>query len=179
MDEKNGMYGDHRFRVEKHPMYGTHPIPSNKGLRGVFKHSEESKKKSSETQKGKHNSPKTEFKTGHIFHEESRKKISQAHKDKHYSPKTEFKKGQIPVEQRKALHSKKRSPDWQIPSSCHTFFQYATKKIREKMQIYDELEDLQERSGAVNAVILIALGTLVWLISQFVLLLLLLLLCIP
>jgi len=150
VDEKNGMYGDHRFRVEKHPMYGTHPIPSNKGLRGVFKHSEESKKKSSETQKGKH-----------------------------YSPKTEFKKGQIPVEQRKALHSKKRSPDWQIPSSCHTFFQYATKKIREKMQIYDELEDLQERSGAVNAVILIALGTLVWLISQFVLLLLLLLLCIP
>ena len=37
--------------------------------------------------------------------------------------------------------------------------------MREKMQIYDELEDLQERSGGVNAVILIALGTLVWLIS--------------
>ena len=92
--EKNGMYGDHRFRGEKHPMYGTHPIPWNKALRGVFKHSEESKKKSSETQKGKHYSPKTEFKTGHIFHEESRKKISQAHKGKHYSPKTEFKKGQ-------------------------------------------------------------------------------------
>jgi hypothetical protein len=50
-------------------------------------------------------------------------------------------------------------------SSCHAFFQYATKKIREKLQIYDELEDLQERSGGVNAVILIALGTLVWLIS--------------
>ena len=50
-------------------------------------------------------------------------------------------------------------------SSCHAFFQYATKKIREKLEIYDELEDLQERSGGVNAVILIALGTLVWLIS--------------
>jgi hypothetical protein len=50
-------------------------------------------------------------------------------------------------------------------SSCHAFFQYATKKIREKLQIYDELEDLQERSGGVNAVILIALGTLIWLIS--------------
>jgi hypothetical protein len=37
--------------------------------------------------------------------------------------------------------------------------------MREKMQIYDELEDLQERSGGVNAVILIALGTLVWLVS--------------
>jgi hypothetical protein len=50
-------------------------------------------------------------------------------------------------------------------SSCHAFFQYATKKIREKLEIYDDLEDLQERSGGVNAVILIALGTLVWLIS--------------
>jgi hypothetical protein len=50
-------------------------------------------------------------------------------------------------------------------SSCHAFFQHTTKKMREKMQIYDELEDLQERSGGVNAVILIALGTLVWLVS--------------
>ena len=50
-------------------------------------------------------------------------------------------------------------------SSCLAFFQYATKQMREKLQIYDELEDLQERSGGVNAVILIALGTLVWLIS--------------
>src|SRR5215831_5898108 len=40
-------------------------------------------------------------------------------------------------------------------SSCHAFFQYAIKKIREKLEIYDELEDLQERSGGVNAVILI------------------------
>jgi len=50
-------------------------------------------------------------------------------------------------------------------SCCHAFYQYATEKIREKLEIYDELEDLQERSGGVNAVILIALGTLVWLIS--------------
>jgi hypothetical protein len=50
-------------------------------------------------------------------------------------------------------------------SSYHAFFQYATKKMREKLQLYDELEDLQERSGGVNAVILIALGTLIWLIS--------------
>jgi len=50
-------------------------------------------------------------------------------------------------------------------SSCHAFFQYAIKKLREKLEIYDELEDLQERSGGVNAVILIALGTLIWLIS--------------
>jgi hypothetical protein len=31
--------------------------------------------------------------------------------------------------------------------------------VKEKLQIYDELEDLQERSGGVGAVVLIALGT--------------------
>ena len=50
-------------------------------------------------------------------------------------------------------------------SSCHAFYQHTAKKMREKLQIYDELEDLQERSGGVNAAILIALGTLIWLIS--------------
>jgi hypothetical protein len=50
-------------------------------------------------------------------------------------------------------------------SSCLAFVQYATKQMREKLQIYDELDDLQERSGGVNAVILIAVGTLIWLIS--------------
>ena len=50
-------------------------------------------------------------------------------------------------------------------SSCLAFFQYATKQMREKLQIYDELEELQERSGGVNAVILMALGVLIWLIS--------------
>ena len=50
-------------------------------------------------------------------------------------------------------------------SSCLAFFHYATKQMREKLQIYDELEELEERSGGVSAVILIALGTLIWLIS--------------
>jgi hypothetical protein len=50
-------------------------------------------------------------------------------------------------------------------SSCLAFFHYATKQLTEKMQIYDELEELQERSGGVNAVILTALGVLIWLIS--------------
>jgi len=50
-------------------------------------------------------------------------------------------------------------------TSCLAFVQYAAKQMREKLQIYDELEELQERSGGVNAVILIALGTLIWLIS--------------
>ena len=42
-------------------------------------------------------------------------------------------------------------------SSCLAFVQYATKQMREKLQIYDELAGLQERSGGVNAVILINL----------------------
>ena len=50
-------------------------------------------------------------------------------------------------------------------SSCLTFAQHATKQVIEKLLIYNELEELQERSGGVNAVILIALGTLIWLIS--------------
>lgn len=50
-------------------------------------------------------------------------------------------------------------------SSCLAFAQYATKQMIEKLQIYYELEELQERSGGANAVILIALGTLIWLIS--------------
>ena len=50
------------------------------------------------------------------------------------------------------------------PSSL-AFAQYAIKQITRKLLIYYELEDLQERSGGVNAVILIALGTLIWLIS--------------
>jgi hypothetical protein len=37
--------------------------------------------------------------------------------------------------------------------------------VKEKLQINDELEELQERSGGVNAVILMALGVLIWLIS--------------
>lgn len=50
-------------------------------------------------------------------------------------------------------------------SSCLAFAHYATRQMKEKLQIYDELEELQERSGGVNAVILVALGTLIWLIS--------------
>ena len=50
-------------------------------------------------------------------------------------------------------------------SSCLAFFHYATKQLREKMQIYDELEERQERSGGVNAVILMAIGVLIWLVS--------------
>ena len=50
-------------------------------------------------------------------------------------------------------------------ATCLAFTQYAIKQMREKLLLYNELQELQERSGGVNAVILIALGTLIWLIS--------------
>jgi hypothetical protein len=50
-------------------------------------------------------------------------------------------------------------------SSFLAFAQHAIKQLTEKLLLYNELQDLQERSGGVNAVILIALGTLIWLIS--------------
>jgi hypothetical protein len=49
--------------------------------------------------------------------------------------------------------------------SCLAFAQYAMKRIVQNLLIYHELEELQEKNGGVNAVILIALGTLIWLIS--------------
>jgi len=50
-------------------------------------------------------------------------------------------------------------------SSCLAFAQHATHQMKDKLLIYNDLNELQERSGGINAVILIALGTLIWLIS--------------
>ena len=50
-------------------------------------------------------------------------------------------------------------------SSCLEFVQYATKQMITKLQIYYELEELQERSGGINSVILMTLGVLIWLNS--------------
>ena len=50
-------------------------------------------------------------------------------------------------------------------SSCLAFTQHATHQMKDKLLIYNDLNELQERSGGINAVILIALGTLIWLIS--------------
>jgi hypothetical protein len=45
------------------------------------------------------------------------------------------------------------------------FAQHATKQMRHKLQIYDELLGVQQRGGGANTVILIAIGTLIWLLS--------------
>lgn len=50
-------------------------------------------------------------------------------------------------------------------SSCLAFARHTTHQMKEKLLIYNDLKELQERSGGINAVILIALGTLIWLIS--------------
>jgi len=50
-------------------------------------------------------------------------------------------------------------------SSCLAFAQYATKQLIAKLLIYNQLEELQESSGGVGAIVFIALGTLIWLIS--------------
>ena len=67
--------------------------------------SEITRKRISEANKGKHNSPKTEFKKGHItiITEEIKQKISEKNKGKHASVRTEFKKGHKPLNVRKVL----------------------------------------------------------------------------
>ena len=69
------------------------------------KTSEITRKRISEANKGKHNSPKTEFKKGHItiITEEIKQKISEKNKGKHASVRTEFKKGHKPLNIRKVL----------------------------------------------------------------------------
>jgi hypothetical protein len=49
--------------------------------------------------------------------------------------------------------------------SCLAFAQHATKHMRDKLQLYEQLLEVQERSGGVNTVVLIAIGTLIWLLS--------------
>lgn len=63
------------------------------------KTSEETKRKISKANKGKHNSPSTEFRKGHItiITEDIKEKISKANKGKHMSKRTEFKKGHKPL----------------------------------------------------------------------------------
>lgn len=69
------------------------------------KTSERTRKKISIANKGKHNSPQTEFKKGHItiISEEAKRRLSKERKGKHISIKTEFKKGHKPLNARKVI----------------------------------------------------------------------------
>ena len=50
-------------------------------------------------------------------------------------------------------------------ASCIAFAQHASKQMGDKLRIYDQLLEVQQRSGGANTVILIAIGTLIWLLS--------------
>jgi hypothetical protein len=50
-------------------------------------------------------------------------------------------------------------------ASCIAFAQHASKQIGDKLRIYDQLLEVQQRSGGANTVVLIAIGTLIWLLS--------------
>ena len=49
--------------------------------------------------------------------------------------------------------------------SLLAFAEYASKQMRHKVRIYNELLEVQQRTGGANTVVLIAIGTLVWLLS--------------
>ena len=69
------------------------------------KTSEQTKRKISMANKGKRNSPQTEFKKGHktIFTKDMREKISRKNKGRHASIRTEFKKGHKSFSAKKVL----------------------------------------------------------------------------
>jgi hypothetical protein len=45
------------------------------------------------------------------------------------------------------------------------FAQHAIKQMRNKLRKYDELLEVQQKTGGANTVVLIAIGTLIWLLS--------------
>lgn len=49
--------------------------------------------------------------------------------------------------------------------SLLAFAEYASKQMRHKVRLYNELLEVQQRTGGANTVVLIAVGTLVWLLS--------------
>ena len=49
--------------------------------------------------------------------------------------------------------------------SCLEFAQHAVNQIKDKLQLYDELLGVQQRSGGASTIVLIAIGTLIWLLT--------------
>lgn len=70
----------------------------------------------------------------------------------------------------KYLNERKWELEYQhdITSEDHSFLafaQHALKQMRDIIKVYDQLAEVEERTEAVNNVILIAIGTLIWLLS--------------
>ena len=49
--------------------------------------------------------------------------------------------------------------------SLLAFAQHSIKQMNEKLRIYDQLLEIQQKTGGANTVVLIAIGTLIWLLS--------------
>lgn len=49
--------------------------------------------------------------------------------------------------------------------SRFTFAQYTIRQMMDKLGIYNQLLDVQQKSGGANTVVLIAIGTVIWLLS--------------
>lgn len=103
--------------------------------KGTYKHSPEKLKKMSLAQKG------------HLVSEETKKLVSEMHKGKHFSPKTEFKKGITYPERRnrveieckickKIFEVKKSSADRRINCSKECFVKWQSLKIRHKSPVW-------------------------------------------
>jgi hypothetical protein len=46
-----------------------------------------------------------------------------------------------------------------------SFTEYAITFLREKLDVYDRLQTMQQRTGTINPIVFISVGTLVWLLS--------------
>ena len=49
--------------------------------------------------------------------------------------------------------------------SCLAFAQHAIKQMKDKSEIYNKLLEVEEKNEAINSIVLIAIGTLFWLLS--------------
>ncbi|MFQ5969122.1 MAG: hypothetical protein ACE5J2_01320 [Nitrososphaerales archaeon] len=49
--------------------------------------------------------------------------------------------------------------------SLLSFAEYSTEYIKDRLQVYNRLSNIQQRTGAINPVVFVALGTLIWLLS--------------
>lgn len=95
-DGSEGDFWEQYYIKEYNTKYpnGYNMSDGGKGTPKVYR-SEETRKKLSESLKGRHFSPKTEFKKGHVMSEETRKKLSQSlkghlawNKGKHHTKET-------------------------------------------------------------------------------------------
>lgn len=150
---KTGVYSEETLRkIGKSSKLRT---PWNKGKIGIIKNSEETRRKMSESHKGKKHSIEERIKistshNGHIVTEKTREILSRKNKGKRNSPDTEFKKGYISFlgkkhtsetrqkisKAHKGIHAGNKNPAWKGGLSylpyCHKFNKSLKEQIRDR-----------------------------------------------